>query len=46
MKILVDASGGDYAPHEVVKGAIKAATDFDDVEIALVGKITAPRPVR
>jgi phosphate acyltransferase len=38
MKILVDASGGDYAPHEVVKGAIKAATDFHEIEIALVGK--------
>ncbi len=37
MKILVDASGGDYAPREVVKGAIKAAADFKDIEIALVG---------
>jgi glycerol-3-phosphate acyltransferase PlsX len=38
MKILVDASGGDYAPREVVKGAIKAAAEFNDIEIALVGK--------
>jgi glycerol-3-phosphate acyltransferase PlsX len=38
MKILVDASGGDFAPHEVVKGAIKAANDYQDIEIALVGK--------
>ncbi len=36
MIIAVDAAGGDYAPHEVVKGAIKAAREFD-VEIALVG---------
>jgi glycerol-3-phosphate acyltransferase PlsX len=36
MIIAVDAAGGDYAPHEVVKGAIKAAQDFN-VEIALVG---------
>ncbi len=37
MVIAVDASGGDYAPHEVVKGAIKAAEEYD-VEIALVGR--------
>jgi glycerol-3-phosphate acyltransferase PlsX len=35
--IAVDAAGGDYAPHEIVKGAIKAAQDFK-VEIALVGR--------
>jgi glycerol-3-phosphate acyltransferase PlsX len=37
MVIAVDAAGGDYAPHEIVKGAIKAAQDFN-VEIALVGR--------
>ena len=37
MIIAVDAAGGDYAPHEVVKGAIKAAQEYD-VEIALVGR--------
>jgi glycerol-3-phosphate acyltransferase PlsX len=37
MIIAVDAAGGDYAPHEVVKGALKAAQDFG-VEIALVGR--------
>ncbi|MDD4860203.1 MAG: phosphate acyltransferase PlsX [Dehalococcoidales bacterium] len=37
MIIAVDAAGGDYAPHEIVKGAIKAAQEFD-VEIALVGR--------
>lgn len=37
MIIAVDASGGDYAPHEIVKGAVKAAQE-DDVEIALVGR--------
>lgn len=37
MVIAVDAAGGDYAPHEIVKGAIKAAQDFK-VEIALVGR--------
>lgn len=37
MKIAVDASGGEFAPHEIVKGAIKAANEFK-VEIILVGK--------
>jgi glycerol-3-phosphate acyltransferase PlsX len=37
MKIAVDAAGGDYAPHEVVKGAIKAVQDYE-VEVILVGR--------
>jgi glycerol-3-phosphate acyltransferase PlsX len=37
MIIAVDAAGGDYAPFEVVKGALKAAQEYG-VEIALVGK--------
>ncbi|MFC1954431.1 phosphate acyltransferase PlsX [Chloroflexota bacterium] len=37
MIIAVDATGGEYAPHEVVKGAIKAAREYE-VEIALVGR--------
>jgi glycerol-3-phosphate acyltransferase PlsX len=37
MIIAVDATGGEYAPHQIVKGAIKAAQDYN-VEIALVGK--------
>jgi len=36
MLIAVDAAGGEYAPYEIVKGAIKAAQEFE-VEIALVG---------
>ncbi len=36
MRIAVDASGGEYAPHEIVKGAIKAAQEFE-VDITLVG---------
>ena len=35
--IAVDAAGGDYAPHEVVRGAIKAAQEYH-VKIALVGR--------
>ncbi len=37
MIIAIDAAGGEYAPHEVVKGAIKAAQEYK-VGIALVGK--------
>ena len=37
MRIAVDASGGEYAPHEIVKGAIKAAQEYEDLEITLVG---------
>jgi len=37
MIIAVDAAGGDYAPHEIVKGAVKAAQEHE-VEIALVGR--------
>jgi len=36
MIIAVDASGGEYAPHEIVKGTIKAAQEYN-VNIALVG---------
>jgi phosphate acyltransferase len=35
--IALDAAGGDFAPHEVVKGAIKAAQEYG-VEIILVGR--------
>ena len=37
MRIAVDAAGGEYAPHEIVKGAIKAAREYK-VDIALVGR--------
>jgi len=37
MIIAVDAAGGEYAPHEIVKGAVKAAHDYG-VGIALVGR--------
>ena len=37
MKVAVDAMGGDKAPHEIVKGSILAAQQFQDSEILLVG---------
>jgi len=36
MMIAVDAAGGENAPREIVKGAIKAAQEYE-VDIALVG---------
>ncbi len=36
MKIVVDAMGGDYAPVEIVKGALEAARDFE-TDIIFVG---------
>ncbi len=37
MKIAVDALGGDYAPAEVVRGAVEAACE-EDVTVVLVGR--------
>lgn len=37
MKIIVDAMGGDHAPHAPVRGALQAAKELG-VEIVLVGK--------
>jgi glycerol-3-phosphate acyltransferase PlsX len=39
VKVAVDAMGGDFAPAEIIKGVVRAATD-DGVEIILVGPIT------
>ena len=36
VRVAVDAMGGDYAPQEIVKGAIRAAGS-DGIEIILVG---------
>ncbi len=38
MKIAVDAMGGDYAPEEIVKGAVMAAKEYG-TEIVLVGPV-------
>ena len=37
IRIALDAGGGDYAPHEMVKGAIKAVQEYD-IEVVLVGR--------
>lgn len=38
MKVAIDAMGGDYAPEEIVKGALQAALTYRDTEIILVGQ--------
>ncbi|MBO5655115.1 MAG: phosphate acyltransferase PlsX, partial [Clostridia bacterium] len=38
-KIVVDAMGGDYAPEEVVKGALDALKEDKSLEIVLVGDL-------
>ena len=37
-RIAIDAMGGDYAPREIVAGAIRAKAELD-IEVALVGDI-------
>ena len=36
MRIVVDAMGGDHAPHEIIKGSVQAVKDME-IEIVLVG---------
>jgi len=36
VRVVIDAMGGDYAPGEIVKGAV-AAAEKDDIEVILVG---------
>ncbi len=37
MRIAIDAMGGDHAPKEIVKGAMAAVRQYDDIHIVLVG---------
>ncbi|MBQ7797920.1 MAG: hypothetical protein IJ371_02225 [Clostridia bacterium] len=37
MKIVVDAFGGDYAPHEIVLGCIEAVKRNPEVNLVLAG---------
>jgi glycerol-3-phosphate acyltransferase PlsX len=38
VRVALDAMGGDYAPDEMVKGAVQAVNQSKDVEILLVGR--------
>lgn len=37
MNVAIDAMGGDNAPKDIVLGAMKAAEEFQDIQITLVG---------
>jgi len=37
MKIIVDVFGGDYAPYEIVAGAVKALNNNQELNVVLVG---------
>lgn len=38
MRIAIDAMGGDYAPAEIVKGTLRAAAVYPQLELILIGK--------
>ncbi len=44
MKVIVDAMGGDYAPAEIVKGALEASQECN-TEIVLVGNRSLIQPM-
>lgn len=44
MRIAVDAMGGDYAPEEIIKGALLALEADTDLHIILVGKEEVIKP--
>ena len=43
IKVAVDAMGGDYAPAEIVKGAVEVARERPQIEVILVGQEDAVR---
>lgn len=43
VRVAIDAMGGDYAPEEIVKGAV-AAAEKDDIEVILVGPTDRVKP--
>lgn len=43
IKVAVDAMGGDYAPAEIVKGAVEAAREKPQIQVILVGQEDAVR---
>lgn len=43
MRIALDAMGGDYAPAVTIGGAIESVSDFEDIDIILVGDESSVR---
>ena len=44
-RVAVDAMGGDNAPEEIVKGALKALKESDSVQVLLVGRPEVIEPL-
>lgn len=44
MKLAIDAMGGDHAPKEIVRGAVDAVSQFEDLFITLIGDETKIKP--
>ena len=38
VRVAIDAMGGDHAPVEVVKGAVEAVKEKENIQVLLVGK--------
>ena len=38
MKVVIDTLGGDYAPFEIIKGAVNAQKKHDELSLILCGK--------
>ncbi len=38
MKIALDGMGGDYAPSEVIRGAVEATQEIEDLELIVTGR--------
>lgn len=45
MKLAIDAMGGDHAPNEIVKGAVQAVSEINDLHITLVGDENQIKPL-
>ena len=45
IRIAVDAMGGDYAPEEIVKGAVAATKENSEIKVILVGNDDAIKAV-
>jgi glycerol-3-phosphate acyltransferase PlsX len=41
MRIALDAMGGDYAPAVTIEGAIETVSDYEDIDVILVGDESA-----
>jgi len=45
VKLAIDAMGGDHAPEEIVKGALQAADEHEELTFTLVGDESKIRPL-